>query len=384
MRSLALYSRSTAARCVRAGVLLIPLLASTPLICQEQPDGDDTAAAGEMEHVVVTGTRIRHAETEGLLPVTVFDKAMIELSGETSLADFVRNLSFNTWGSSRSMTGTGDIGTAQVSLRGLGANRSLILVDGRRLPKAPVATTFQDLNTIPMGAVKRIEVLSDGASAIYGSDAVAGVINIITRDDYEGWEIMYGHGEPDAGGDRDYGSLLFGTSGDRWNLFASYSFNDQAISYYTDYDFYEPAEGFWTLWSNNFTTLDPMTYEHLWNFTAIPGGCDGSDAFNLMPDPWSLSGETCSYDFNSVDSLETSVDTEGVLVKGEYELSDRWRLWANVSWSETEADSRLGPSLASSLFLGLPPLPPDSPNNPTNPASRLYDPVFGPNVPVFY
>jgi iron complex outermembrane receptor protein len=369
---------------MRAGVILCLLLTFTTLSADELPSGDEPADIPEMEYVLVTGTRIKRADTEGLLPVTVFDKAMIDLSGETSLADFVRNLSFNTWGSGRSMSATGDIGTAQVSLRGLGPSRSLVLVDGRRLPKAPIATSFQDLNTIPVGSVERIEVLSDGASAIYGSDAIAGVINIITRDDYDGWELMYGHGEPAAGGDRDYGSLLFGASGQRWNVVASYSFNDQAASYQSDYDFYEPAEGFWTLWSNNFTTLDPSTYQHLWNFTAIPGGCAGSDAFVLAQDPWSLSGEVCSYDFNRVETLETSIDTDGVLLKGEYELNERWTLWANASWSETEAGSRLGPFVASNLFFGLPPLSPDSPNNPTNPASALHDPAFGPNVPVFY
>ena len=151
-----------------------------------------------LDRIEVTGSRIKRAEVEGALPVTVIGREQLETSGDISVADYLRNTSFNTFGSFQSTSGSSGQGFTGISLRGLGTNRTLILIDGRRAPTAPMIGNSQDLNSIPMAAVERIELLSDGASAIYGSDAIGGVVNVITRKDFEGIEASVGLGMPSS------------------------------------------------------------------------------------------------------------------------------------------------------------------------------------------
>ena len=134
--------------------------------------------ATELDVVQVTGSHIKRAVIEGALPVTVIDRQDIDISGDISVADFLRNTTFNSFGSFRPQSGSSAQGFAEISLRGLGSGRSLVLIDGRRVPYSPATGSGQDLNSIPLAAVERIEILSDGASAIYGSDAIGGVVNV--------------------------------------------------------------------------------------------------------------------------------------------------------------------------------------------------------------
>src|SRR5690606_8718859 len=133
---------------------------------------------------------------EGATPVSVYDRLELDISGEISVSDFLRDTTFNSFGSFRQTSGSSAQSQSTLSLRGVGSGRTLVLVSGRRLPGSPVlGGAVQNLNTIPMAAVERIDILRDGASAIYGSDAVGGVVNIILRDDYEGLQINLSHGD---------------------------------------------------------------------------------------------------------------------------------------------------------------------------------------------
>ena len=142
------------------------VFSSSSIFAQEaevEEEGSDVT-----ERVVVTGSRIRRADIEGALPVTVIDRAAIEFSGQTSVADLLRNTSFNSTGSFRPQSGSSAQGVSSVDLRGIGSSRTLVLIDGRRLAKSPSTGSSQDLNSIPAAAVERIEILTDGASAVYG------------------------------------------------------------------------------------------------------------------------------------------------------------------------------------------------------------------------
>ncbi len=167
-----------------------------------------------LDRVEVTGSRLKRAEIEGALPVTVIQRADIEASGEVSVADYLRTTNFNSVGQFRPQSGSSAQAGAFADLRGLGGQRTLVLIDGHRAPKAPFAAgSGTDLNAIPLAAVERIEVLTDGASAIYGADAVGGVINLILRKDYNGAQIAVGKSDP-KWGPTDEASILFGASGD--------------------------------------------------------------------------------------------------------------------------------------------------------------------------
>jgi len=149
-------------------------------------------AASTDQRVEVTGSRLKRAQTEGALPVTVIDRAAIEASGQVSVAELMRDSTFSSFGNFKPQSGSSAQALADIDLRGLGSNRTLVLVDGRRISKAPFSGQSQDLNQIPLAAIERIEILSDGASAVYGSDAIGGVVNVITRKNFNGMQITYG------------------------------------------------------------------------------------------------------------------------------------------------------------------------------------------------
>ncbi|HZH42997.1 MAG TPA: TonB-dependent receptor [Lysobacter sp.] len=193
--------------------------ASGTALAQETGSGEGEQAK-TLDRIEVTGTRIRQVDVETAQPVTFITRQDIERQGFQSVADILQNIS---------ATGTPPISRAQplsageavggvyISLRNLGAQRTLVLLNGRRL--GITTSGLSDIATIPASAVERIEVLKDGASSIYGSDAIAGVINVITRSNYEGATASAYYGEYDEGdGAVTRGDFVMGFSGDRGSL----------------------------------------------------------------------------------------------------------------------------------------------------------------------
>src|SRR5450830_1604687 len=163
----------------------LAIAAAFPVLAQAQE---------EMARVNVTGSNIRVSEKEGASAVQVITAKEMKASGKTSVADVLRSISANSGNSyNEQFTGSFSAGTAGLSLRGIGQKNTLILVNGKRVASYATAQnlqeTFVDLNSLPMAAVQRIEVLKDGASSIYGSDAVAGVVNIILYKEFTGTEL---------------------------------------------------------------------------------------------------------------------------------------------------------------------------------------------------
>lgn len=155
--------------------------------------------ATELETITVTGSHIRRTELEGPSPVIVISRQDLERSGRSTVAEALAQLPQNF--ASPVSAGFGD-GTQAINLRGLGVDNTLVLVNGRRMAASGASSNspFVDLNGIPLTAVERIEVLTDGASAIYGSDAVTGVVNIILKKDFTGSEVSFGLGASQEGG----------------------------------------------------------------------------------------------------------------------------------------------------------------------------------------
>ena len=212
---------------------------------------EEAAAEGttKLDAIEVTGSRLTRAAVEGALPVSVIDREAIETSGFTSVGELLRNTVFNSTGAFRAQSGSSAQSLVAVDLRGLGSERTLVLIDGRRAPKAPFAPTAQDLNAVPLAAVERVEILKDGASAIYGADAVAGVINIITRKDFEGVEITHQlQGTDRVGGDIEQGSVTIGVNGSRGNIVMGASYFNRDIIFARDSLFNQPGASFF---SNN-------------------------------------------------------------------------------------------------------------------------------------
>lgn len=192
-------------------------------------------ATTTLDRIQVTGSRIRQVDAETSSPILSLDRAQIEATGLTSVGDVLFNITASDGGALRNITtGTnGSDGTQNISLRGLGASRTLVLVNGRRWLTDGSGSV--DLNTIPISVVERIEVLKDGASAIYGSDAIAGVINVITRRNFEGGEAraylgQYGKGD----GYQQAYDFTLGSSTDKINTVLSLSYTKQEPVYAGD------------------------------------------------------------------------------------------------------------------------------------------------------
>ena len=206
-------------------------LAGTGVAFAQETPSDD-----ELDTVVVTGSRIpRSSEVEGTSPVLTIDRATIEATGLTSVGDILFNITASDGGALRNITtGTnGSDGTQNISLRGLGSTRTLLLVNGRRW--VTQGTGDVDLNTIPISVVERIEVLKDGASAIYGSDAIAGVINVITKKNFDGAEAnVYLGGYTKGDGFQQSYDFTIGSNSDRWNAVINLGYQDQDPVYAGD------------------------------------------------------------------------------------------------------------------------------------------------------
>ena len=178
------------------------------------PEGQD---ATTLDRIEVTGSRIKRTDVETSQPIFTLDRADIQAQGLTSVGDVIQNLTAN--GSTLNTTmNNGGNGETRVNLRNLGSNRTLVLVNGRRWVGGTGLGGAVDLNTIPTAAVERIEVLKDGASTIYGSDAIAGVVNVILRQDFDGAEVNAYIGQFDKGdGTRESFDLTVGSSGERFS-----------------------------------------------------------------------------------------------------------------------------------------------------------------------
>ena len=161
----------------------------------------EQSQATTLDRIEVTGSRIRQVDIETAQPVLMISRADIENQGFSSVADILQNISAvgsPAFSRASPLTSNQEAGGSYIDLRNLGAQRTLVLINGKRLG---ISTNgYQDVSTIPSAVVERIEVLKDGASSIYGSDAMAGVINIITRKNFDGAEVnayygQYGEGD---------------------------------------------------------------------------------------------------------------------------------------------------------------------------------------------
>ena len=210
------------------GMLLCAGFASSAQ-AQETTAADDQAKT--LDTVQVTGSHIKRLQISGVGPVTVVDAEAIERSGATSVETLLQRLPASA-GFAGSQTNAywaeNGYGTTQVNLRGLGINRTLVLLNGRRVVNGGTgANSSVDLNIIPVALIERIEVLKDGASAIYGADAVAGVVNIITKKGYDGAEASVRYGQTFEGdGEESSFDLAWGTTSDRGSLMAGLSYSE--------------------------------------------------------------------------------------------------------------------------------------------------------------
>lgn len=202
--------------------------AAPTAIADAETEGDPERVQRQ-DTVIVTGTLLRGVNPTS--PVTVFDREDIDAGGFASTQDFLRALpqnfdqGQNTAAGRAGDTGGAPLGASPVNLRGLGNRATLVLINGKRTAPGAGGSQFADVNLIPLSAIERIEVLTDGASATYGTDAVAGVINLILKDDFDGSETRARFGGVTEGSSQQYAlNQTLGTSWDSGNLLGSFEY----------------------------------------------------------------------------------------------------------------------------------------------------------------
>ena len=358
---------------VRLGLLPAGIaLALTPAFASAQEAKDATT----LDRIEITGSRIRGASMETQQPVLTLSRENLEKQGYTTVADVLQNLtSAGSPAISRadSLSSGENVGGYYVDLRNLGAQRTLVLMNGKRLG----ATTagYQDLSQIPMAAVERIEVLKDGASAIYGSDAIAGVVNVITRKRFDGAEAsvyvgQYGRGD----GDTNTYSFTLGSEGERGGVTLSAEYSKQDPVWAKDRWFSRDGglgpnttSGDWSPLSQNSTWCDPRVWgdckpraagqpQPEW-MTLNPGGDpkNAADYHLLTPAEYSNANQQMM--------VQTGIERKSVYVNGSYDLADSITFNADVLYNQRTTDQQIAGYPYQSLSFGTP-LSKDSAFNP--------------------
>ncbi|MDB5748856.1 MAG: TonB-dependent receptor [Massilia sp.] len=220
-------ARKSARRTLALSSITLAVLALTQGAHAQQPEAP-------MQRVEVTGSSIKRLAAEAALPVTTVSAQELTARGMTTLADLMMALpQSSSLAPSNAGSGT------NINLRGLGVNRTLVLLNGRRLANEAIADGYANLDVIPMSAIARVEILRDGASSIYGSDAIGGVVNFITKSTFEGVQVtgQYIQPEKDGGGDEQRLTLTAGKGSlavDGWNVYATVDAHRRSALYARD------------------------------------------------------------------------------------------------------------------------------------------------------
>lgn len=374
-----------------ASTLLVGFtLAAAPAFAQDAQPA--TAAQEETgDEVVVTGSRIARPEVDAAVPVTVVDSTQILQDGAGNVSDIINELPQVGIGSTRTNTNflTSGTGISTVNLRALGNSRTLTLINGRRAISGFAGDSAVDLNNIPVDFIERFEVVTGGSSAVYGSDAIAGVVNFVLRDKFEGLQIRAQGGITEEGDNGRYmvsvtGGTSFGAD-DRGNVMLNFTYDrdnglrsrDRAISAQDcanllcgpgSYSSYAPQ--------GQFQLVGPR----LVNGQTVLGASNilagGRSVFSFNPDNSLavLGGyNTGAYGYNRNNDRYIAVPVERYLASAviNYDLTDNIEIYAEGTWARVSSNSMLEPfALAHTDLYGGTVAQPGMPiTNPLIPAS---------------
>ena len=331
-----------------------------------QEDGSDLDEDRLLEEVTVTGSRVRRSNLDSPSPVIVFESSQLEDLGITTLAEFSRYLPQNANLASDSRNTGSLMGSAGFNLRGIGLDGTLTLINGRRI--APFGASgdsqpFVDINAIPVAAIDRIEVLTDGASAIYGSEAVAGVVNIILLQKIEGITAEAGYLTTTEGDGEEWdANIAGGWSNDSTSFNATLSWFDRGRIWSRDRD-----------WANSVDLSDSGGYSAGSSFSSPPTATLLDSGVRLADPECPESGspyvqktafvpgefEQCSFNYAWFTSLQQPSTRWGMTASMWHEFSGGVTFFAELLANRSETSSIWAPSPIPFVFV-----PADHPDNP--------------------
>ena len=351
--------------------LLVALAAPVAVQAQETGTTTATPSVKTLDRMTVTGSRIKRTDLEEALPITIIQKAEIDAQGITSAEQLLQQLNVASNGpdtlaanSGIAPPGTrGNNGVSGANLRGQGADATLVLLNGRRVATHGLAGQVVDLNSIPFAAIERVEVLRDGASAVYGTDAIGGVINFITRNNYQGVSLTAGADVTEEGGGNIFHASVLGGIGDlesdRWNVWGAVNIKKNEILRGNQRDFansFQPDRGlapdsrgtpFATVVSGTNTLIgaglrDPassLTKTSI-NTLDLPGGAgceNGGDMMGPYDDRiWASPGASfaCAWDYGRARTIQQPVESLQAIGRATFKIGDNHEFFAEFMGSK--------------------------------------------------
>jgi len=335
------------------------LLTSQAFAQDAQDQGDQ-----KLETITVTGSNIRRVDIETSNPVITIDRAAIQKSGKLTLGDLVQQLPAVTGPNTNpQVNNSGGSGFSSIGLRGLGSPRTLVLINGHRYLSG-------DPNAIPANMVERIEVLTDGASSVYGSDAIAGVVNFILRSDYQGAEFTtdYGISDKDDGESQGY-SFTFGQSSDRGSIMAGINykkiegvlsghrkFSENAVSRLgstsspigtfvggspsSPYGRIRVPEAFQSLYPGcTFIARNPEA-----------SGANVATDYHCYRNSPTAAGPSDLYNYATVNLVMTPQERTGLFLNGNYKLTDNVEVYLSALSNKTSSAFQLAPAVYGAVY----------------------------------
>ncbi|TMM46809.1 TonB-dependent receptor plug domain-containing protein [Colwellia ponticola] len=327
-----MYNNSKVAKAIRLammfGAAATASISTSAFAAEEGAEG--------VEKIQVTGSRIKRTEMEATSPIVTISETVIEITGANNVATFINELP------AAGVPGTADTssnfrtsttGLSTVDLRNLGSNRTLILVNGRRHIGGSAGSSTVDVSMIPVDLVKRVEVVTGGASAIYGSEAIAGVINFIMKDDFEGIELNTRVGASDAGGggEQDFSITLGGNfDGDKGNAIVYVGYSDRGILKSSD---------------RKISANDAAnsTYGAKGNF-AIGGGIITQDDDTGLWDKAFVRSED-GFDRNAQRIIRVPTDRVQFNANFTYDLNDNFNFFSETAYNQLSSYSQSEPTV---------------------------------------
>ncbi|WP_331989527.1 TonB-dependent receptor [Chitinimonas sp.] len=320
------------------------------------------ADAASAEKIEVVGSNIKRVAKEGPVPVVILKKEEIQKTGASTVSELLKNNGVAGGGSFETQSSASFVsGASAVGFRGLSAGDTLVLLNGRRISAyggaqqsgSDGAVAFVDLNSLPLSAVEQIQILKDGASAVYGADAIAGVLNIITRKDYQGFETNFRVGAyGDAGGAETKASATIGfgsLADDRYNVMLSLEGSKTDAIYFRDRDL-------------------TKSFDHRSQFAS---GYDGRSGYSDFGNYYTSAGGTpkagpncpaefiragvCRYDFGRVEQLQPEQTRVGGLLVGTFAITPDIKAFSELAFNrnKTKVEGRASALGTENDFLSV-------------------------------
>jgi len=351
---------SSAVRLALSLGAVIAVGASGTVFAQDTGSQDTNKPSQEkaqtLQTVVVTGSHIRRVDLETSNPVVTIDAAQIKATGKLTLGDIVQQLPAVTGGNiNPQVNNSGGTGGSSIGLRGLGSQRTLLLINGKRIIN-------QDPNSIPADMIERVEVLTDGASSVYGSDAIGGVVNFILKKDYQGAQVSVNYGESDRNDGTSRGATFtFGQTSDKGSIVAGIDYNKSDAILASSRKFSENAVSLYGTKSTPIASYIGGSTFNAHGRVQLPAalqatlGCKygvanaGASGQNPATDYHCFTNAD-KYNYASVNLIQTPQERTSLFVNGTYNLGEHVTAYMDAYHNKTTSGFQLAPALYGTAY----------------------------------